>query len=119
MSLSSFDVGAVSRCQLENYGLLNSDLPTFHSGGLSTNEQLAVLKKNERVLDPAESASYNQNQPQGDQNGINNVMLFNIKAWDGKDVIQTLKSNSQTINQIVNSGIKNNQQGLRSTVQNI
>lgn len=46
-------------------------------------------------------------------------MMFNIKAWDGKDVIQTLKSNSQTINQIVNSGIKNNQQGLRSTVQNL
>lgn len=46
-------------------------------------------------------------------------MMFNIKAWDGKDVIQTLKANSQTINQIVSSGIKNNQQGLRTTVQNI
>jgi len=112
-------IGAFSRYQPENYGLLNSDLPTFHSGGLSTNEQLAVLKKNERVLDPAESANYNQNQNQEGQNGINNIMMFNIKAWDGKDVINTLKANSQTINQIVNSGIKNNNQALRSTIQNV
>lgn len=100
-------------------GGLIGKLPKFHSGGLSTQEQLAVIKKDERVLSPSESASYSNNEDGVGSNGVNNIMMFNIKAWDGKDVIQTLKSNSQTINQIVNSGIKNNQQGLRSTVQNL
>lgn len=99
---------------------LNADLPIYHSGGLvpGTKEQLAVLQGGERVLNRSESASYSSGETSA-ENGINNIMMFNIKAWDGKDVIQTLKANSQTINQIVNSGIKNNQQGLRSTVQNI
>lgn len=97
-----------------------SDLPIYHSGGIvpGTKEQLAVLQGGERVLNRSENASYSSGET-GAENGINNIMMFNIKAWDGKDVIQTLKANSQTINQIVNSGIKNNQQGLRSTVQNI
>ena len=82
-----------------------------------TKEQMAVLKGGERVLNPAQNASYT-NGDEG-QNGVNNVMVFNIKAWDGKDVISTLKSNANTINQIVAGGIKNNQQGLRTTVQNI
>lgn len=94
-------------------------LPTYHSGGVvpGTKEQMAVLKGGERVLNPAQNASYT-NEDEG-QNGVNNVMVFNIKAWDGKDVINTLKSNANTINQIVAGGIKNNQQGLRTTVQNI
>lgn len=90
----------------------------FHSGGLSTSEQLAVIRKDERVLNPAETTAYNSGQGGESTNGVNNIMMFNIKAWDGKDVINTLKSNSQTINQIVASGIKNNNQGLRTTVQN-
>lgn len=90
----------------------------FHSGGLSTSDQLAVIRKDERVLNPAETASYNSGDNTTSTNGVNNIMMFNIKAWDGKDVINTLKSNSQTINQIVASGIKNNNQGLRTTVQN-
>lgn len=95
-------------------------LDTYHSGGVvpGTKEQLAVLKGGERVLNPSENASYTNNED-GMSNGVNNIMMFNIKAWDGKDVINTLKANSQTINQIVNSGIKNNNQGLRTTVQNI
>ena len=92
--------------------------PKFHSGGMSTQEQLAVIRKDERVLNPAETASYNAGQGGNNSGGGNNIVLFNIKAWDGKDVINTLKSNSQTINQIVASGIKNNNQGLRTTVQN-
>ena len=90
----------------------------YHSGGLSTSDQLAVIRKDERVLNPAETASYNSGDNTTSTNGVNNIMMFNIKAWDGKDVINTLKSNSQTINQIVASGIKNNNQGLRTTVQN-
>ena len=90
----------------------------YHSGGLSTSDQLAVIRKDERVLNPAETASYNSGDSNTSTNGVNNIMMFNIKAWDGKDVINTLKSNSQTINQIVASGIKNNNQGLRTTVQN-
>lgn len=95
-------------------------LPIYHSGGLvpGTKEQLAVLKGGERVLNPAEATSYGDNE-QLSENSVNNVMMFNIKAWDGKDVINTLKANSQVINQIVSSGIKNNQQGLRTTVQNV
>jgi hypothetical protein len=85
---------------------------------LSTSDQLAVIRKDERVLNPAETASYNSGDSNTSTNGVNNIMMFNIKAWDGKDVINTLKSNSQTINQIVASGIKNNNQGLRTTVQN-
>lgn len=104
---------------IQSLGGNTESLPKFHSGGLSTQEQLAVLRKDERVLSPSESASYSNNEDGTGANGVNNIMMFNIKAWDGKDVIQTLKSNSQTINQIVNSGIKNNQQGLRSTVQNL
>ena len=90
----------------------------YHSGGLSTSEQLAVIRKDERVLNPAETTAYNSGNSATNTNGVNNIMMFNIKAWDGKDVINTLKSNSQTINQIVASGIKNNNQGLRTTVQN-
>lgn len=96
-------------------------LDTYHSGGVvpGTKEQLAVLKGGERVLNPSENASYTSNNEEVMPNGVSNIMMFNIKAWDGKDVIQTLKANSQTINQIVSSGIKNNNQGLRTTVQNI
>lgn len=93
-------------------------LPKYHSGGLvpGTKEQIAVLKGGERVLNPAESSSYANDE--GAEGNINNIMVFNIKAWDGKDVINTLKANEQTINQIVSSGIKNNKQGLRTIVQN-
>jgi tape measure domain-containing protein len=99
---------------------LISKFPKFHSGGVvpGTKEQIAVLKGGERVLNPAENTSYTNGQGGELANGVNNIMMFNIKAWDGKDVINTLKSNSQTINQIVASGIKNNNQGLRTTVQN-
>lgn len=99
----------------------NADLPTYHSGGLvpGTKEQLALLKGGERVLNPAQNASYTNGEDTIGDNSVNNIMMFNIKAWDGKDVIKTLQANSQTINQIVSSGIKNNNQGLRSTVQNV
>ena len=92
---------------------------SHHSGGMiaGTKEQLAVLQGGERVLNRSEAASYNNNETTGN-NDINNIMVFNIKAWDGRDVIDTLKANSQTINQIVSSGIKNNNQGLRTIVQN-
>lgn len=97
-------------------------LPMYHSGGIvpGTKEQLARVKGGERILNPAENAAYTNGEGEENiQGGVNNIMMFNIKAWDGKDVIQTLKANSQTINQIVSSGIKNNNQGLRTTVQNI
>lgn len=98
---------------------LSPTIQSHHSGGMipGTKEQLAVLQGGERVLNRSEAANYNSDSGKAD-GGINNVMVFNIKAWDGKDVIDTLKSNSQTINQIVSSGIKNNNQGLRTVVQN-
>ena len=98
---------------------LSPAIQSHHSGGMipGTKEQLAVLQGGERVLNRSEAANYNSDSGNAD-GGINNVMVFNIKAWDGKDVIDTLKSNSQTINQIVSSGIKNNNQGLRTVVQN-
>lgn len=99
---------------------LISKFPKFHSGGVvpGTKEQIAVLKGGERVLSPAENNAYSSGQDGISPNGINNIMIYNIKAWDGKDVINTFKQNSQTINQIVASGIKNNNQGLRTIVQN-
>lgn len=107
-------IGPVARTDVLN------TLPKYHSGGLvpGTKEQLAVLKGGERVLNPAESTSYSGGADAG-EGSVNNIMMFNIKAWDGKDVIKTLQANSQTINQIVSSGIKNNNQGLRTTVQNL
>ena len=100
-------------------GVTPSILPSHHSGGMipGTKEQVAVLQGGERVLNRSEAASYNSDDASGDS-GINNIMVFNIKAWDGRDVIDTLKANEQTINQIVSSGIKNNKQGLRTIVQN-
>lgn len=95
------------------------DPAIYHSGGNipGTKEQLAIVKGGERVLNPAENVAYTEKQ-----DGISatspNIVMINVKAWDGKDVIQTLKANSQTINQIVSSGIKNNNQGLRTIVQN-
>lgn len=95
------------------------DPAIYHSGGNvpGTKEQLAIVKGGERILNPAENVAYTEKQ-----DGISatspNIVMINVKAWDGKDVIQTLKANSQTINQIVSSGIKNNNQGLRTIVQN-
>ncbi len=100
-------------------GVTPSILPIHHSGGMipGTKEQVAVLQGGERVLNRSEADNYNKDTANGNAD-VNNIMVFNIKAWDGKDVINTLKANSQTINQIVSSGIKNNQQGLRTIVQN-
>lgn len=116
VSVSSFGGSLLGKAS----NLVGGSTPKYHSGGVvpGTKEQIAVLKGGERVLNPAETASYNSGQGGESTNGVNNIMMFNIKAWDGKDVINTLKSNSQTINQIVASGIKNNNQGLRTTVQN-
>ena len=113
-STLSSGIGPIARADY------SESLPKYHSGGLvpGTKEQLAVLKGGERVLNPAESTSYGGGADTG-EGSVNNIMMFNIKAWDGKDVIKTLQANSQTINQIVSSGIKNNNQGLRTTVQNL
>nr|DAF65590.1 MAG TPA: tape measure protein [Caudoviricetes sp.] len=113
-STLSSGIGPIARADY------SESLPKYHSGGLvpGTKEQLAVLKGGERVLNPAESTSYGGGTDTG-EGSVNNIMMFNIKAWDGKDVIKTLQANSQTINQIVSSGIKNNNQGLRTTVQNL
>lgn len=81
-----------------------------------TAEQLALLKGGERVLSPAENVSYEQGSSQSSQV---QVLNFNIKAWDGKDVINTLRQNAAVIQQITASGIKNNQNGLRSIVQGV
>lgn len=95
------------------------DPAIYHSGGNvpGSKEQLAIVKGGERILNPAENVAYTEKQDSNPATSPNIVMI-NVKAWDGKDVIQTLKANSQTINQIVSSGIKNNNQGLRTIVQN-
>ena len=92
---------------------------SHHSGGMipGTKEQVAVLQGGERVLNRSEAASYNNGEGEK-SDSVSNIMVFNIKAWDGRDVIDTLKANANTINQIVSSGIKNNNQGLRTVVQN-
>ena len=112
MFLGGFGGGTVT-------GVTPSILPSHHSGGMipGTKEQVAVLQGGERVLNRSEAANYNSDTASG-EGGINNIIVFNIKAWDGRDVIDTLKANEQTINQIVSSGIKNNKQGLRTVVQN-
>ena len=118
LALFNIGTGGAAGAAVAGVGAATASLETFHSGGLNTSEQLAVIRKDERVLNPAETTAYNSGNSATNTNGVNNIMMFNIKAWDGKDVINTLKSNSQTINQIVASGIKNNNQGLRTTVQN-
>lgn len=103
---------------------LGKGLGLFHTGGVvpvganmeipGTREQLALLKGGERILSPGENASYNSNQ-QTSPVIINN---YNIKAWDSKDVRQYLLDNKQLLNQITYEGIKNNNNHLRSIVQN-
>lgn len=93
----------------------------YHSGGIvpGTKEQLALVKGGERVLNPTENSAYTSGEEgENTQGAVNNVMMFNIKAWDGKDVVNILKSHEATLNQITCAGIKNNRQGLRTMVQN-
>lgn len=96
----------------------------FHSGGHvpyssysipGTGEQLSLLKGGERVLSPAENTSYeNANRGSNIQ-----VLNFNVKAWDSKDVSSYFKENSNLIQQITANGIRSNQNGLRTIVQGV
>jgi len=104
---------------------IGKGLGLFHSGGVvpvganaelpGTREQLALLKGGERILSPGENANYNNAQQPTSPVIVNN---YNIKAWDSKDVSSYLMENKQLLNQITYEGIKNNNNHLRSIVQN-
>jgi hypothetical protein len=97
----------------------------FHSGGTvpssggyslpGTAEHIALLKGGERVLSPGENAQYEGGS------GINNVNVinFHVKAWDARDVSRYLMENKSLIQSITAQGIKDNNQSLRTIVQNV
>lgn len=97
-------------------------LPTskHHYGGTipqaDQTEHFALLKNNERVLSPAETASYNNNQ--GQQGGYI-VYAPQVRAMDSRDVAQWFNDNKNQIISIVSEGINRNQQGLRTQIQGV
>lgn len=92
-----------------------------HYGGITTPDQtehFALLKNNERVLSPAETSAYNQNE--SSQNGQNYIVYApQVRAMDSRDVAQWFNDNKQQVISIVADGIKNNNQGLRTQIQGI
>lgn len=91
----------------------------YHSGGMAADqtEHFALIKNNERVLSPAETASYNNNEQQGGSNYI--VYAPVVRAMDSKDVANWFNENKNQVISIVSQGIKNNTQGLRTQVQGV
>lgn len=91
----------------------------YHSGGMAADqtEHFALIKNNERVLSPAETTAYNNNEQQGGTNYI--VYAPVVKAMDSKDVANWFNENKNQVINIVSQGIKNNTQGLRTQVQGV
>ena len=98
-------------------------LPTskHHYGGsvipqADQTEHFALIKNNERVLSPSETASYNQGQ-----NSAPNYVVYSpvVKAMDSKDVASWFNENKQQILNIVGTGIKNNEGQLRTQIQGV
>ena len=94
-----------------------------HSGGYipsgtgtipGTSEYISVLKGGERVLSPAETADYNNNDTT--EQGKVVVNNFNVKAWDSKDVKKYLLENKNLLANITYENIKNNNSSLRSMI---
>lgn len=94
-------------------------LPKYHAGGMSADqtEHFALIKNNERVLSPAETTSYNNNE----QNGGSNYIVYApvVRAMDSKDVAQWFNENKNQVISIISQGIKDNTQGLRTQVQGV
>lgn len=74
----------------------SSFLPTFHTGGISPREQLAVLLKDEEVLTTGDSRHSNNNNLQSSNTTLN----FTINATDGPSV---LRSRGQIERELVTS----------------
>lgn len=91
----------------------------YHSGGMAADqtEHFALIKNNERVLSPAETTSYNNDQQQ--QGGSYIVYAPQVRAMDSKDVAQWFNENKLQVINIISQGIKNNTQGLRTQVQGV
>lgn len=98
-------------------------LPTskHHYGGsvipqADQTEHFALIKNNERVLSPSETAAYNQGQ-----NSAPNYVVYSpvVKAMDSKDVASWFNENKQQVLNIVATGIKNNEQQLRTQIQGV
>jgi len=97
-----------------------------HSGGLipsqanyqlpGTQEQLAMLKGGERVLSPAENASYN-NGNGGSSGSAVIVYSPQVKAMDSKSVRNWFYENKNEIIAIMSQATKNNDGGYRNIIQ--
>ena len=74
----------------------SSFLPTFHTGGISPREQLAVLLKDEEVLTTGDPRHSNNNNLQSSNTTLN----FTINATDGPSV---LRSRGQIERELVTS----------------
>ena len=131
--IQSFSAGNSEKSNTASniFGSITSAISTFfgakkhHSGGVilpssgtlpGTQEQIAMLKGGERVLSPAETASYNSEDSASSQPVV--FVNNNIKAWDSKDVKQYLLDNASLINSITAQGIRDNKHYLRTMIRN-
>lgn len=80
-------------------------------------EHLTLIKNNERVLNPSETAAYNNNQTSSQPNYI--VFAPQVQAMNSRDVASWFNENKQQIISIVSSGIKNNEQGIKTQIQGV
>lgn len=92
-----------------------------HYGGMIPNtdqtEHLTLIKNNERVLNPSETAAYNNNQSSSQPNYI--VYAPQVQAMNSRDVASWFNENKQQIINIVSAGIKNNEQGIKTQIQGV
>lgn len=96
-----------------------SGIKTAHSGGYQlpgTDEQLKLLKGGERVLSPAETTAYNNNQSGVGGQGTNIVYAPQVKAMDSRDVASWFNENKNQIINIIAQGTKDNTGGLRTVI---
>lgn len=118
-AVMGFATGGVSNV-ISGVSSLFSGVGKMHSGGYQlpgTKEQLTMIKGGERVLSPAETTAYNNNQSGVGGNGTNIVYAPQVKAMDSKDVASWFNENKNQIINIIAQGTKDNTNGLRTVIQ--
>lgn len=69
--------------------IINSGIVKFHTGGLSKEEQLAILKRNEEVLSPIESKRYREYNSTVYDSFVNAINKYNANKEVEKEVNPT------------------------------
>jgi len=81
-----------------------SSLPRFHSGGLSSDEQLAVLKRGEGVFTPEQMRALGRDRDDDTPPAI----VMNINALDPRSFIDLMRSNRTVIESLIVENIAKN-----------